>query len=484
MWNPFKRKDFASPVEKKSADFGWPSSWLISGGVGINNQITIKRALRFYDTAAPVATGIDWINDEFKTLPLVVRKGKKVTDDNELLKKLKQPNDDMTQEDFLETSGAHFLITNECYWMATGPVEREAAEIIVISPEFVQVFQGADGFISKMKVSLMGLGVIEFNRAPNEFRFYDSTRTRELWQVKGFSAVSDGVFSNSEFTGSNIIPSRGRSKLSSIHNEINQYIEVARHNLALLDNSLLPSGTLEMPEGVTLTDEQFEDLKEQITEFYTGAKNGGKVMILDNGMKFVPMGIKPKDMNFEKLTETVIVAIFNRYKVPLPLVSKDNMTLANMETAMLNLYDNCVIPMASRLLRELTNFLGPRYGMNPEVEVLSGNLGEVPCMKARHAAYMKAKKELGIYTVNQLLEMDGGVPYTGGDKKGGDLIYIEWTMVPLGTPPVPEQASSSAPDKPLRKTFIQLMQNQFNIEGKRVYSDEQINIMADENRLR
>lgn len=483
MW-PFTSKQLAPSGRKSTPEtFAWPSNWLMSGGSGVNNTMTIRRALKYYDDCAPVGTAIDWINDEFKTLPLVIKDDAgKIDTGGKILEFLKHPNDDMTQQDFLESMGAYYDITSECYLMALGTPKKPPSEIIIISPEFVSVFQGADGFISSFRVQkLGGSGQMTFKRDPKEFRFYNEDMNAELWQIKGLAVLADGIYTGADYVGSNIMPVRGRSKLSSIHNEINQYMEIARHNLAMLDNGLLPSGTITIPDGAVLDDEQFEAVQSDVIDFYSGAKNAGKVLVLDNGMTFTPMGLLPKDMNFEKLTRTVSMVIFGRYKVPLPLVSPENMTLANMEVAKLNLYDNCVIPIASRLLQELTNFLGERFAMKPN-QTIAANFDGVPAMQMRHAEQLAAKKKLEIYTPNELREFAGSERIA---KDGYDDVYQPWTFVPVGTPPVPQQPSSSNPgDKPLLKNFMALMIQQKDSSGKRMFTDDEILLIAHKQGIR
>ena len=487
VWNPFVKsrnvvivEKASSPIiEKKSSIF--PRGWLLSGGSTANNFMTIKRALRFYDDAAPVAIAIDWINDEFKTLKIVLENDKKVQTESEILEFLKHPNDDMTQEDFLETMGAYYLITNEVYLIATGNINRPPAELLVVSPEFVDVKKNKDGFIGQIEVNRVGLGVEVFKRADTSYRFYNKDQSAEIWQIKGFSAIGDGLLYNSEMSGNgSIMSSRGRSKLSSIHREINQYIEIATHNLSTLDNGLLPSGTITMPENATLDDEQFERVRSQIVDYYSGAKNSGKVLILDNGMIFTPMGINAKDMDFKELTKQVSTTVFNRYKVPLPLVMAENMTLANMETAKLNLYDNCVTPLANRMFREITNFLGIRYKLTPN-DLLAADLSNIPALKARHYEQLKVKKELGIYTIDELREQDGMEKIADG----GDIVYINRNLMPAGTDitaitsPIDVTPSKSAKELTTRKQFLQIMQEQKDKLGNRLINDADLDKIAD-----
>lgn len=475
VWNPFVKNKSVIEVEKtispvsKKKSVVFPSGWFIDGGTGTNNCMTIKRALKFYDDAAPVATAIDWINDEFKTLAIVLKNDKKVEAQSDILEFLKHPNDDMVQEDFLETLGAYYLIANEVYLIASGNVANEPAEVFVVSPEYVSPIMADDGLVGKINVQKAGKGIEVFERDDKSYRFYNSNKTSEIWQIKGFSAVSDGLTS-----------SRGRSKLSSIHREINQYIEAGQHNLSILDNGLLPSGTITTPPEFDLTEEQFEHVREQVVNYYSSAKNAGKVLILPSGLIFTPMGINPKDMDFGALTKQVTMTIFNRYKVPLPLISPDNMTLANMDTAKLNLYDHCVIPLANRMFRELTLFLGPRFKLKPN-DLLCADMDSIEALQPRRNEQLKTRKELGVYSINEIREQTGAERI----KEGGDIVYINRNLMPSGTDiSVISQPIDVTPKKSLyelttRKQFTAIMQQQLTSAGNRVMTDADIDRIAD-----
>jgi len=483
---PAKQTDHMVIEKKSTYPVSWP--WLINGqNGGENNTLTIKRALKYYDEAAPVSTAIDWINDEFKNLSLVLKKGEDVDRMADVLRFMRSPNDDMTQEDFLENTGALYLICNEVYWLATGRQGKEPAEIYIISPEHVTVGKNKDGLIDTMKVKVAGMTEMVFSRSSDEYRFYSNDGDAELWQVKGFSAVSDEVSGVSSVIGtSNLSNARGRSKLSSITREINQYIEIGKHNLATLDNGMKPSGTIEVPDGAVLDDDQFERLKEQIINYYSGASNSAKTLILDNGMKFIPSSLTAKDMDFEKLMKSTTLAVFNRYKVPLPLISPDNMTLANMESARLNLYDNCVIPLARRIFRELTNFLAPRFNLT-EDELICSDMDAITALQIRRNQELKLKKELDILTKNELRKDIGKE-----ETVGGDVLYQPINLVPIGTaynstqanePASTEDDTSNEQVKTSRVEFVKLMQAQVDKKGNRVLTDDEIHEIANNEEL-
>ncbi len=55
------------------------------------------------------------------------------------------------------------------------------------------------------------------------------------------------------------------------------------------------------------------------------------------------------------------VAIYNALKIPLPMISPEHMSLANMDTAKLNFYDNCIIPLFTKIANFLNENLLSRY---------------------------------------------------------------------------------------------------------------------------
>ena len=66
----------------------------------------------------------------------------------------------------------------------------------------------------------------------------------------------------------------------------------------MLDNSARPSGALVYGNGQTMTAAQFERLKSELEETYTGARNAGRPMLLEGGLDWKAMSLSPRDMDF------------------------------------------------------------------------------------------------------------------------------------------------------------------------------------------
>ena len=150
---------------------------------------------------------------------------------------------------------------------------------------------------------------------------------------------------------------------ASIHNRASLW------NKALLDNAARPSGALsfEPADGASLSAAQYEALRTQIADHFSGSANAGRPLLLDGGMKWLPMALTPADMDFVALKEAAARDIALAFGVPPVLVGlPGDSTYSNAREAGRALMRNTVLPMAGRILAELAHLLD---GWMPGVEL-------------------------------------------------------------------------------------------------------------------
>jgi HK97 family phage portal protein len=146
---------------------------------------------------------------------------------------------------------------------------------------------------------------------------------------------------------------------ASIHNR------ASRWNKALLDNAARPSGALsyEPGDGANLSGEQFDRLKAELAEQFAGATNAGRPLLLDGGLKWQAMALSPAEMDFVALKESAARDIALAFGVPPVLVGlPGDATYANAREAGRALYRQTVLPMAERILAELSALLSDWMG--------------------------------------------------------------------------------------------------------------------------
>ncbi|MGB7287924.1 MAG: phage portal protein, partial [Salaquimonas sp.] len=156
----------------------------------------------------------------------------------------------------------------------------------------------------------------------------------------------------------------GVSPLASAHMALDIHNSASKWNKALLDNSARPSGALVYGSGesTNLTDEQFERLKVELEEGYTGASRAGRPMLLEGGLDWKQMGFSPKDMDFIEARNAAARDIALAFGVPPMLlgIPGDN-TYSNYREANLALWRQTILPMVARVVTAIQNWLGPNW---------------------------------------------------------------------------------------------------------------------------
>jgi HK97 family phage portal protein len=458
---PFTVKKTPVVVETKSDRPFNVFQYLYQSGHG---QVTAWQSLRYYEQIAPVAIGVDKVTDEFKALQPSVfdKKEQEYTTDSDFLEFLTAPNASISMQDFFKNYSTYYEATGEVYLMATGNPNRAPLELFVFPPQFVTIDMAIDGFPDRYQVSnSSSIGAVTFTRKEVNGRLrYFNNSDRELWHVKDFNPNA----SSTNF--------HGASRLNAIYYEIEQHLYGSKHNLSLLKRGGRLSGAVKT-EGV-LDDTQFERLKQEIQNNIAGADNAGYVPLFEGGADFVEMGKSNRDMDFAKLMQSKTETIFNRLNIPLPLISAGSMTLNNFSVAQVALYDNAVLPLASKLFGELTLFLGGRFGLTTD-QLLAVDPATVPALQSRRMNTLLVQNKLGILSDNEQRTMVGREGY-----EGGDTMYKPANLIPVGQ----DADTTGNRDEPAtRQKFIDILREHKGMDGNRKWDDEQIEEIANKEKM-
>jgi HK97 family phage portal protein len=97
-------------------------------------------------------------------------------------------------------------------------------------------------------------------------------------------------------------------------------------------NGARPSGTLDVPPGMPLSDEQRKDMKAAFQAMHGGSENVGKVAVLYNGVKFNPITIANNEAQYNetrKFIRTLIAGVFRM--PPHKIGDLERATFSNIE---------------------------------------------------------------------------------------------------------------------------------------------------------
>lgn len=156
----------------------------------------------------------------------------------------------------------------------------------------------------------------------------------------------------------------GAGALAAAEQAIAIHNAASNWNRALLENAARPSGALvyDGPDGSGLTSEQFERLKNELTQAFAGHDNAGRPMLLDGGLKWQSMALSPADMDFAELKSAAARDIALAFGVPPMLLGLpgDN-TYSNYREANRALWRLTLLPLASKLLSAIQEGLKPWF---------------------------------------------------------------------------------------------------------------------------
>lgn len=280
---------------------------------------------------------------------------------------LARPNGAMTGADFLETLYGQLLLSGNAYVEAVaagGRGSERAAELHLLRPDRVSVVTGADGW-------------------PSAYDYRAGTKARRialdgLLHLKLFHPLDDH---------------EGFAPLAAAQVALDLHNAAGRWNKALLDNSARPSGALvyQPKEGGNLSADQYQRLKVELDEGYSGPMRAGRPLLLEGGLDWKSMGLSPKDMDFVEAKNGAARDIALAFGVPPMLlgIPGDN-TYANYQEANRAFYRLTVLPLVTRTGASLSVFLGELTGeggrLVPDLDTVAGLSAERDALWARVGA--------------------------------------------------------------------------------------------------
>jgi hypothetical protein len=187
-------------------------------------------------------------------------------------------------------------------------------------------------------------------------------------------------------------------------------------------------------------------------------------------------------MDFSTLKQSGREAIFNRYKIPLPLISKETMTMANLEASNVILLHNAVLPVADAIFSYLSYALLPRYKESSNKNLkITYDKSDIPALEALRTKNIDTKAKTGIYSLNELREQDGAEAVSGGNAYYRPLSD---QVIAIGeTEKSKELAIADAKTEQSnclsKEDFIEKLKR-YDFQGQRIFSDQEIKIFGDQ----
>lgn len=391
-------------------------------------RITPRKAADFYQSASAVAIAVDTIADEIEQIRPVLRFADgRFENSHEVLDLLNMPNPDETYAEFVGALARYWLLSHDAYMQAVGNVNstRGPAELYAVAPQLIHARDSRTRFPQGYSVTEgEAVGTYRRDQDGNGRARYIDGNLKELYHVRGFTSRPLTPYSD--------------SPLEAAALEARQTILGRHHNLRLLENGARLSLIAVFKDS--LTEDEYSQRKQRLNEQLAGSQNAGRIAVVNSeDFELQEVGINNRDMDFSNLDMIATRAIFNRYKIPLPLVLPDATTFNNMENATFHLYDFAVIPCFQRLARGLSRFLLPRYGLDPTQVEITYNPETIPALMTRRLSELERRRQINVETLNEYRQQ---LP-NRDPVEGGDVVLQPINVAPVANLAEPEDSMTA-----------------------------------------
>ena len=273
----------------------------------------------------PVAhRAVRMIAEAAASVPWLAYEGEAERPADPVLALIARPNGRMAGSDFFETLYGHLLLSGNAFVEGVR-VGHELRELHLLRPDRVRIIEGRDGWPEAYEY-----------RTGNHVRRHVAGEGQAILHLRLFHPLDDQV---------------GFAPLEAASIALDLSNAAAIWNKALLDNSARPSGALvyQPKEGGNLTPDQYDRLKSELEEGYSGPARAGRPMLLEGGLDWKAMGLSPREMDFVEAKNGAARDIALAFGVPPMLVGiPGDATYANYQEANRAFWRLTVLPLVSR----------------------------------------------------------------------------------------------------------------------------------------
>lgn len=271
-------------------------------------------------------------------VPLEVRAGAEVLTEHPLLALISRPNRREDGTALLESVYAYLQIAGNAY-LDAAIVEGAVKGLYGLRPDRMAVIAGSDGwptgyaYTAGGKTRTLGL---------------DGEPIGRVLHLSLFDPLSDHY---------------GLAPLQAAQGSLETHNVATRWNRALLENAARPSGALVYSAaGGNLTEDQYQRLKGELEDGFSGAANAGRPMVLEGGLDWRPIGLTPRDMDFLEAKNAAAREIALAFGIPPMLLGiPGDATYANYAEASRALWRQTIIPLVRSVVGALGHWLSPAF---------------------------------------------------------------------------------------------------------------------------
>lgn len=149
-------------------------------------------------------------------------------------------------------------------------------------------------------------------------------------------------------SGSNGILSDGGTILQNARKQI-------EYSTSLLHNSAVPVGMVKAASR--LTQNAIERLKSSFEKIYSGAKNAGRTLVLEEGLEYQSLSLKPDELQLTETNKQTISEVARLFNIPESLINSDANKYASLEQNTVQFLQNTLLPIITQIESSFDKYL-------------------------------------------------------------------------------------------------------------------------------
>lgn len=313
-----------------------------------------------------------------------------------------EPNPEMSSFVFRETLMTHLLLWGNAYAQIIRNGKGEVIALYPLMPNKMTVDRDSDGHLYYKYMK----STDEAPTMPNSTVILPPS---DVLHIPGLGF--DGIV--------------GYSPIAMAKNSIGMAIACEEYGARFFSNGAAPGGVLEHPGTV----KEPQKIRDSWNQSFMGTKNSHRIAVLEEGMKYTPIGISPNEAQFLETRKFQINEIARIFRVPPHMVGDlEKSSFSNIEQQSLEFVKYTLDPWVSRWEQSMVRSLllpdeKKEYFVKFNVDgLLRGDY------QSRMNGYATARQN-GWMSANDIRELENldRIP----KEDGGDLYLVNGNMLPL-----------------------------------------------------
>lgn len=184
---------------------------------------------------------------------------------------------------------------------------------------------------------------------------------------------------------------------------------------------------IEYPDGTREKVSKKDLIRREWEKRHAGPSNAQRVAILDYGLKYKPISVSNRDAQFVEQAELSVQDIARFFGVPLYKLQAGKQSYSSNEQNAIEYVVSTLHPIVSQYEEELTYKLLPgseAKHLRIRVNMMAELKGDV----ASRGQWYRTMREIGIFSVNDILALEDLPDVEGGEERLASLNYVPLSL--------------------------------------------------------